>query len=330
VTGAAGFVGCHVVRALLARGEIVRALVRPTSDLRNLDGLPVELVQGDLLDVSSVLGAMAGCDVVYHVAAFYSTRPEDARQMYLVNVQGTKLVCHAARRAGVRRLIHTSTIGTIGRPANGSLPDEETEFNLWETASHYARSKFLGELVALNMAAAGLPVVVVHPCAPVGPLDRKPTSTGQRIVDFLRGKRPAFAPGGINFVPVEDVAVGHVLAAERGRVGERYILGHRDGNLDEEAFLSLLERVSGQPRPVECQDSWRNWIRGVSNRLHVHPTANYTPAALTANPSRAIVELGLPQSSLTEAFAAAVRWFRENGYVPQGKQVDPFGNEEAW
>ena len=315
VTGASGFVGAHVARALLDQGVEVRALVRPTSDTRNLDGLVVEVVHGDLLDGSGLRGLMAGCERLYHVAAYYSTKPEDGPLMYRINVGGTKSLLHAALEAGVKRVVHTSTIGTIGRPPNDALPTEETEFNLWDTASDYVKSKYLGERAALSMVEQGLDVVVVHPCAPVGTMDIKPTSTGQRIVDYLGGKVPSLASGGINFVSVEDVAQGHILAAHKGQTGQRYILGHAQGNFTQADFMAMMERASGQrvsiPQPRNPLRRLRAWLRPAGKRA----APGYRPLALTCDPSRAIGELGMPQTSLEEAFAAAVAWFTEKGYV---------------
>lgn len=328
VTGGAGFVGSAVVRELLAEGARVRVLARRTSDTRNLEGLDIDLCYGDLLDPDSLYRAMRGCDLLFHVAAFYSTREEDAHRMYEINIEGTKNVLRTAAKVGVSKIIHTSTIGTIGRPREaGVLPNEETPFNLWETASPYVKSKYLGEVAALNFAKEGLPVVVVNPCAPVGPGDIKPSSTGQRIVDYLRGVRPSFIPGGINFVAVEDVARGHLLAAKLGRVGERYILGHAQGNLMEADFHHLMEQVTGlrPPEPGGREgptDAGRKILRRVRRTLRRalwHDSRNrqrgYVPTALTCDPSKAILELGLPQTPLLLAFQRAVDWFRNNGYV---------------
>lgn len=310
VTGGAGFVGSHVVRALLAEGERVRVLVRPRSDLRNLAGLDVEILFGDVRDAQAVAAAVAGCDVVYHLAARYSSRPEDAAETYSVNVEGTKCVLRAALAADVERAVFTSTIGTIGRSPSGGLPTEETPFNLWNTASHYVKSKHLSEVAARRLAEEGLPLVIVHPCAPVGPGDRKPTVTGQRIVDALNGRRPSYLPGGINWVSVRDVARGHVLAARHGRPGERYILGHAQGNLDLDGFLRLLAQVSGRAMPEAERPSWlARW------RQHQERSAGSRPASLTADPGKAIRELGLPQTPLAEAFTEAVAWYEANGYV---------------
>jgi dihydroflavonol-4-reductase len=305
VTGGAGFVGSHVVRALLVEGESVRVLIRPSSDQRNLEGLKADLFSGDVRDPQAVGDAVAGCDVVYHVAAHYSSLLDDAAAMYEVNVGGTKCVLRAALAAGVSRVVLTSTIGTVGRPADGGLPTEDTPFNLWSTASHYVKSKYLSEVAALRVAEEGLPLVIVHPCAPVGSGDRKPTVTGQRVVDFLGGRRPSYLAGGINFVSVRDVAQGHLLASRNGKLGERYILGNERGNLSLEDFLQLMAQVSGRVIPPPGRSSWRaRWRR--RGRRH----EDSRPAALTADPGKAIRELGLPQTPLSEAFAEAVAWFK--------------------
>jgi dihydroflavonol-4-reductase len=337
VTGATGFVGSAVVRSLLRRGTAVKVLARRTSDLRNIAGLHLEVVYGDLLDGDALTGALRGCDALYHVAAYYSTSQTDAQALYEINVRGTKAVMRAALEAGVRRVVHTSTIGTIGQPVDGTLATEETPFNLWDGGSHYVKSKYLAEVVALSICNDGLPVVVVNPCAPVGPRDIKPSSTGQRIVDYLLGKQPSFVPGGINFIAVQDVAEGEVLAAERGRVGERYILGNRDGNLLLSGFLALMERVSGvSPSPRLTEKQSRHLLsKGIAGHTARHlfsvlrlgqsrprhgPLATENPRdsrpmALTCDPSKAIHELGLPQTPLETAFAEAIAWFRENAYV---------------
>jgi dihydroflavonol-4-reductase len=319
VTGATGFVGSAVVRSLLRRGIAVRTLARLSSDLSNIAGLDVDVSYGDLLDKDTVCRALQGCDTLYHVAAYYSTTEADSQKMYEVNVHGTQIVMQAGLEVGVQRAVHTSTIGTIGQPMGGGLATEETPFELWETASHYVKSKYLGEVAALRFCGAGLPVIVVHPCAPVGARDIKPSSTGQRILDYLHGKLPSFVAGGINFVAVDDVAEGEVLAAEKGRVGERYILGHRDGNLLLADFCDLMERVSGMkqpPMPGHSEPDYQFRLPRWSLRLRrgkAYPK-DLKPKALTCDPSKAIRELNLPQTSLAAAFAEAVQWFRENGY----------------
>lgn len=313
VTGATGFVGMWVARQLLQAGFSVRALVRPNSDLRNLEGMAVETVEGDLRDPDSLYAALQGCDELYHVAAFYSTSEEDGPLMYEINVGGTKSLLRAARRAGVERIVYTSTIGAIGRPADGSLPTEEDEFNLWDISSHYARSKHLAEMVALSMAQDGMPIVIVNPCAPIGAGDIKPSSSGKRIIDFLAGRTPSFLEGGINFVSVRDVAAGHLLAARRGQAGRRYILGNATGNLMRSDFYALMAHVSGVQPPRE---GGRNPLRHLRRRAA--QSRGKQPAALTCDPTRAISELGLPQTSIEGALSEAVEWFHENGYVSAG------------
>ncbi len=276
---------------------------------------------------------MVGCQQLYHVAAFYSTRPEDAKRMFEVNVEGTRHVLAVAADMKLERVVHTSTIGTIGRPAGDRLPTEGDLFDDSANASPYARSKLQAEGVAMDYARQGLPVVVVNPCAPVGPGDIKPSSTGERIVAYLEGRVPSFLTGGINFVSVEDVAQGHLLAARRGGIGERYILGHAQGNLGLADFYELMEQVSGIKPPQVARPSLLARIRSRAGRLthprapteagprtaglpaEARPRADYRPSALTADPTRAITELGLPQTPLEVAFRQAVVWFRANHYV---------------
>jgi dihydroflavonol-4-reductase len=319
VTGATGFVGSAVVRSLLHRGIAVKALLRPTSETRNIEGLDVEVWYGDLLDGDELADALRGCDALYHVAAYYSTSDADSRMMYEVNVRGTKAILRAALKAGVQRVVHTSTIGTIGQPTDGTLATEDTPFNQWDRASHYVKSKHLAELVALRTCNDGLPLVVVNPCAPVGPRDVKPSSTGQRILDYLLGKQPSYVTGGINFISVDDVAEGELLAAERGRVGKRYILGNKDGNLSLSDYLGLMERVSGVRRPRTGRhplDALRLRRRNArKGAAATRQAKDFRPTALTCNPARAIRELGLPQTPLDTAFREAIAWFRQNGYV---------------
>jgi dihydroflavonol-4-reductase len=255
------------------------------------------------------------------VAALYSTRPEDAEAMFQVNVEGTRRLLTAAAEAGLSRIVHTSTIGTIGRPATERLPNEDDELADVQSASPYARSKLEGERAALELAAHGAPVVVVNPCAPVGARDGKPSSTGARILACLQGRTPSFTPGGINFVAVQDVAQGHLLAAARGQTGRRYILGNAQGNLTLDDFVALMERVSGVSLPgnttARAVPAWRTLASRVRRALAPRRPAQpgFRPAALTADPSRAIRELGLPQTPLEAAFREAVEWYRAHGYI---------------
>jgi dihydroflavonol-4-reductase len=225
VTGATGFLGSHLARQLCERGESVRVLVRPSSDLRALEGFSAERLVGDLRDVASLDRALVGVSRVFHVAADYRLWARNSREIYESNVAGTQNLLDAARRAGVEKFVYTSTVATIAVPHTGGLPNEETQSSVEEMIGHYKRSKFQAEQRAILAAASGLPVVIVNPTTPVGPGDWKPTPTGKIIVDFLNGRMPGYVDTGLNFVPVEDCARGHLLAAERGHIGERYILG---------------------------------------------------------------------------------------------------------
>ena len=243
VTGATGFLGWHVANRLLARGERVRALVRDTSRVRELDG---EVVVGDLRDPESLERAVAGCAVVYHVAADYRLWARDPSELYRSNVEGTQNLLKAARDAGVERVVYTSTVGCIGM--HGEFPGtEDTQVDLEQMAGAYKRSKFQAEQVALEFARAGLPVVIVNPTAPIGDHDFKPTPTGKIVVDYLKGDMPAFVDTGLNLVDVEDTAEGHLLACERGASGERYILGCE--NLTLQQILTRLATISGGKAP---------------------------------------------------------------------------------
>ncbi len=325
VTGGTGFVGAHVVRALVARGEGVRCLVRPSSDRANLEGLPVELVQGVLDDPRSLHAAMAGCEMVYHVAAEYRLGARNPASLYRSNVEGTRNLLQAAGDAGVSRIVYTSTVGAlVPNPAGG--PADESHFppNGQALIGHYKRSKFLAEQVALSFVKEGLPVVVVSPSAPIGELDRKPTPTGRLIVDFLRGKMPAYMDAGLNLVDVQDVAAGHLLAAERGVVGERYILGGRDFTLRE--ILEMLARLSGRPAPRLRIPAWVamsaavvntawSWSLGRDPGIPVEGV-RMALKPMSFTPARAVRELGLPQSPIEDALGRAVEWFRQHGHVP--------------
>lgn len=318
VTGANGFLGAHLVRALLARGVEVRAVVRPTSNVRALVGLDIDLRRGQLDDTAFMRAVLQGADAFFHLAALYSQRPEDIGLMYRVNVGLVRMLMKLAWDVGVPRIVHTSTIGTIGRRKDGRPPDESVPFNLWDRASHYVRSKHLGELAALTWARMGAPIVVVNPTAPVGAYDWRPTATGRRILAVLAGRIPSYPPGGINFVPARDVAEGMILAALKGTPGERYILGHMEGNLTLAEFLRLVGDAAGLPRKEgekRAVGEWTTWLRRLRQRLRRrHAARGHAPEALTANPRKAVEQLGMPQSDLGEAFREAVLWFRDAGY----------------
>jgi dihydroflavonol-4-reductase len=327
VTGATGFLGSHVARALAGRGEHVRVLVRPSSDLRSLEGFPAERCTGDLRDRASLERAVDGVQRVFHVAADYRLWARDPREIYESNVTGTQNLLDAAERAGVEKFVYTSTVATIAVPREGILPNEETQSSVEEMVGHYKRSKFEAEQCVLRAAKAGAPVVIVNPTTPVGPGDRKPTPTGKIIVDFLNGRMPGYVDTGLNFVPVEDCAQGHLLAAERGRAGERYILGGR--NLTLKQMLDMLSLASGRRAPrwkipfavayvAGCVDS------GVSRFLGREPQIPLEGVRMArhkmfVDASKAGRELGFSPGPIEAAFERAVAWYEANGYVAAGR-----------
>src|SRR6202166_3738677 len=247
VTGATGFLGSHVARALADQGAELRLLVRPTSNLRNLEGHKAETAVGDLRDAASLEKAMSGCDTVFHVAADYRLWVRDPQEMYRSNVDGTRAILEAARKNGVRRVVYTSSVATVGFTRNGHPADEDSPVSLADMIGHYKRSKFMAEQVALEAARGGMHVVVVNPTTPVGEQDVKPTPTGRIVVDFLKRKFPAYVETGLNLVDVTECARGHVAALEKGRTGELYILGGQ--NLTLKQILDKLAAITGLPSP---------------------------------------------------------------------------------
>jgi dihydroflavonol-4-reductase len=322
VTGATGFVGSHVARQLVNAGHRVRILVRRTSNLKLLDGLLVERVEGDLCDSASLERAVAGVHRVFHVAADYRLWARRSEEIYESNVRGTRSLLEAAERVCVQKIVYTSTVATIAVPREGSLPDETTRATLDEMIGHYKRSKFLAEQEALNAASRGVPVVIVNPTAPVGPGDWKPTPTGRIIVDFLNGRMPAYVDTGLNVVAVEDVAAGHLVAAEKGRVGERYILGGRNMTLKE--ILDALARISGRPAPrvkmphgvalaAAYADQWFARLTGREPKIPVEGVKMSRHRMFVAS-NKAEIELGYHAGPIEAALERAVRWYEENGY----------------
>jgi len=324
VTGATGFVGAAVARALNATGTEVRVLIRRDSDLRNLGGLKVEQAYGDLRDRDSLRRALSGCQQLYHVAAHYALWAKDPSVFYEVNVTGTRTLLETARDLGIERIVYTSTIGAIGLPIGGGLGTEETPVSLSHMAGDYKRSKYLAEQEVLKLAHAGLPVVIVNPSAPVGQGDIKPTPTGQMIVDFMKGRMWAYIETGMNLVDVEDVAVGHLRAMERGRVGERYILGNQNLSLRE--IFEILSKLTGvtAPRiklpwqailPLAHLNRWiADYLTHQSPRIPLEGVrmAKYR---MHYDCTKAMRELGLPQTPVELALEKAVRWFRAHGYA---------------
>jgi dihydroflavonol-4-reductase len=326
VTGASGFVGSHVARQLVSAGQSVRVLVRRGSNLAALGGLHLECFEGDLRDTSSLERAMCGVRRVFHVAADYrlwTARPEE---IYDTNVEGTRRLLAAAKNAGVERIVYTSTVATIAVPRRGALPNEDTRATVDEMIGHYKRSKFLAEQVAVEAAAAGVPVVIVNPTAPVGPWDWKPTPTGRIILDFLKGKMPAYVDTGLNVAAVEDIAAGHLLAAEKGRVGERYILGARNMTLKQ--ILDALSAITGRPAPrvrlphavalaAGYADQLFSRLAGREPQIPVEGV-KMSRHRMFVESDKAARELGYDPTSVEAALERAVRWYGEHGYLATG------------
>ncbi|RMH44592.1 MAG: NAD-dependent epimerase/dehydratase family protein [Deltaproteobacteria bacterium] len=323
VTGASGFIGSHVVRKLLERGRKVRCYNEPGANLRNLEGLDVEHVEGDINDRERIGQALEGCDTLYHLAAIYKLWLPDNSLMYEVNVEGTKTVLFAAMKANLKKVVYTSSIAAVGQPPSGDIADETTEFNLWDESNHYVRSKWLSERDALRFAREGVPVVVVNPAFPFGERDIGPTPTGRFIVETLNGNVPGYMDGGFNVVDVDDVAEGHVLAEEKGRVGERYILGGH--NVTYKEFYDLVAEIGGcKPvkRKLPSRMMWGiAWaMEQVAERTQKPPpmtykAARYATRRLWFDTSKARNELGMPRTPLRETLDKAIRWFRANGYA---------------
>jgi dihydroflavonol-4-reductase len=324
VTGATGFIGGNLVRELLADGLQVRALVRPDSDLRNLAGLPVEVVTGELTNQANLQEQVAGCEVIFHLAAHYSLWARDAAAIYRTNVTGTKNLLAAAQQAGVKRLVHTSSVAAIGVPPPGTLGTETTQATLNELVSDYKKSKYLAEQAALEAARAGLNVVIVNPSTPIGAYDVKPTPTGEIILRFLQGRMPAYVHTGLNLIDVADVARGHLLAWRKGRTGERYILGNRNLTLKE--LLEMLAALTGKPVPRFAIPHFLPLAVAYVDEMILARYLDKTPRvsfysvqmsrkAMYYDSAKAIQELGLPQHPIEQALEKAVRWFEANGYV---------------
>jgi len=316
VTGANGFLGAALVKHLLALGWQVRCLLRPGANAMALQDLPVARIEGELGYPESYRHALVGCTALFHLAALYTHDPRREAEMMRVNAEGTRMVLEAGLEAGLARMVYVGTIGVIGQPTDGSLATEDTPFNLPQPSA-YVRSKLAGEQQALTLAAAGAPVVIVHPVAMLGAGDWRPTASGRRVLAVLCGRTPSYPPGGINWAPVDDVARGLILAAARGVPGRRYILGHAQGNLDRRAFIDLIgeaARRQGLSFPAfGLGRTLRHRLAGLRrHRPADRATAEGIPERLTCNPARAIAELGMPQSSLAAAAEAAVRWYHHH------------------
>ena len=323
VSGANGFVGSAVVRALLRHGYAVRALVRASSDTRNLDGLDAEIVHGDLLDPPSLERALRDCRGLFHVAADYRLWARDPARIRMTNVRGTRNILAVAMRSGIDRIVHTSSVATLGLHDDGTPADEDTSSRYADMLGEYKRSKYLAEKMARRQAHAGHDIVIVNPAAPVGPRDRKPTPTGRMILDAARGRMPAFVDTGLCVVHVDDVAEGHVLAFEHGRSGRRYILG--GDNMSLKAILAAVAQLTGLRGPwlklphaavLPVAHVAEAWAR-ISGQ---EPSVTVTGAQLARHrmhfsSRRAETELGYRARPAREALADAIEWFRDNGYL---------------
>ena len=324
ITGATGFLGSHVARVLAGQGADLRLLVRPTSNLKNLEGLKAETATGDLRNPASLEKAMSGCEVVFHVAADYRLWVQDPAEMYRSNVEGTRAILDAARRNGVRSVVYTSSVATVGFTRNGSPADEDSPVSLDEMIGHYKRSKFMAEQLAVEAGRSGMRVVTVNPTTPVGEQDIKPTPTGRIVVDFLKEKFPAYVDTGLNLVDVHECARGHVSALEKGKSGERYILGGE--NLTLKQILDKLGVISGLPSPKVKLPYFFAFAAGlvdetVSGRLlGREPRATVEAVRMGkkkmwASSDKAVRELGWRIAPVQDALRRAVEWFRANGYA---------------
>jgi len=321
VTGATGFVGAAVAKALLAAGWQVRVLARAGSDRSNLEGLDVQVAQGELGDVASLERALEGCTGLFHAAADYRLGARDPSELYRTNVEGTRNILGAAGRAGVSRIVYTSSVATIGIPPDGSPGEERSAVAVENMIGHYKRSKYLAEDVARESARAGLAVVIVNPSTPVGPGDVKPTPTGQLVLDAASGSMPAYVDTGLNIVHVDDVAAGHLLAFERGKPGERYILGGEDMTLRE--ILGQISALVGRPPPrvrlpyaavlpVAYVAEAVAKITGRAGRVTLEGV-RMSRKRMFFSSAKAVRELGYRWRPPIQAFEDAVRWYREHG-----------------
>jgi len=324
VTGATGFLGSHVARVLADQGAELRLLVRPTSNLKNLQGLKAETATGDLRDAASLEKAMAGCDTVFHVAADYRLWVRDPEEMYRSNVGGTRAILDAARKIGIQRVVYTSSVATMGFTNNGHPADEDSPVALANMIGHYKRSKFMAEQIALEAGRSGMHVVTVNPTTPVGDQDVKPTPTGRIVLDFLKRKFPAYVETGLNLVDVRECARGHVAALEKGRPGQRYILGGE--NLTLKQILDKLGKITGLPSPKIKLPYIFAFATGVVDEMITGRLLKGEPRAtidtvrmgskkMFASSDKAERELGWKIVPVEGALRRAVEWFQGNGYV---------------
>ncbi|MEA5079170.1 MAG: NAD-dependent epimerase/dehydratase family protein [Anaerolineaceae bacterium] len=322
VTGATGFIGSAIMRELIQDGEEVKVLVRPTSNTRNIDAFDVEKVVGDIRDGESMKAAMKGCDTLYFTAAYFAHWAPNPRMLYEVNAGGTKATLQAALETGIERVVYTSTNNAIG--ASGPTPaNEEKIFNYWESGDHYSMSKYIAENEARIFITRGVPVVIVNPTLVIGVNDVKPTPSGQMIIDVARQNMPGYIDGGVNLIDVEDVAKGHILAAKKGRVGERYLFGNR--NITVQDYLFLIANIAGVkppslklPYPVALTLGHLFELTSSITKKSPMVTASEVRIGRMRewyDCSKAINELGLPQTPIEETIQKALNWFKENGYL---------------
>ena len=326
ITGATGFIGNHVTRLCLEQGDAVRVMVMPGEDRSPLHGMDVEFVEGQLQDPHSLVRAVQGVEQLYHLAALFKIWTRDPNLHYKINVDGARAMMNAAKAAGVDKIVFTSSVAAIGIVGNGGWANEETPFNGWEWASEYILSKFISHQMVKGMVADGLPAVMVMPGLPFGPGDRAPTPTGTMILRTLQGKMKNYWDGGVCAVDVRDVAAGHVLAMKRGRIGQSYCLTNRDGNMTNKEMLNLVGRVAGVPDVAKNEVSGKTMLRvakvveAISKITGRAPMTTYKNTFYVlqhgyVDSSKAIAELGLPQTPIETAVRDSVQWFRNNGYV---------------
>ncbi len=323
VTGASGYIGSAVVRELLNGRDKVKALVREDGGLSNLEGLEVELVYGDITDFHSVKAALKGCDRVFHLAAIYAIWLPDPKMMYWVNVQGTKNVLEACLQKKIKKVVHTSSVAALGAHGRERPADESAQFNLWHTRDHYYISKFQAEQAALDYHRRGLPVVIVNPTNPCGSHDLNPTPNGRLIIDIIKGKLPGYVDGGINVSDIGDTARGHVLAMEKGRSGEKYILGNTNVSIKE--YFDLIAEVGGGkspsiriPKPAAVLSGYLYQLLAEITRKPPMTTAAWVRVGSEYSfwdSSKAVEELGMPQTPIRDSIQGAIDWFKEHKYL---------------
>jgi len=326
ITGATGFIGNHVTRLCLEKGDQVRVMVMPGEDRSPLKGMDVEFVEGNLLDPQSLIRAVQGVQQLYHLAALFAIWTKDPDLHYKINVDGARSMMEAAKAAGVEKIVFTSSVAAIGIVGNGGWATEKTAFNGWSWGSEYILSKFISHQMVKGMVSDGLPVTMVMPGLPFGPGDRAPTPTGTMILRTLQGKMKNFWDGGVCAVDVRDVAAGHVLAMEKGRIGESYILANKAGNMTNKEVLTLIGKVAGVADVAKTEVSGAMMLRvaklvemwsKLSGRapMTTYKNTRYVLQHGYVDPSKAIEELGLPQTPIETAVTDSVKWFRDNGYA---------------